>query len=165
MKPGITWPLIIFGFLGLSVGMNVYLIYMASTDDSFAVEKDYYRKAVEWDETQAERARSKALGWTARLETGPAFLRIELRDQAGQPIEDAWVEVEAFPNVRADEIVTGQMKAIGPGAYELKGAFQPAGIWEVRLRVEVEEDRFVKTFQSEILPPQGALGTQAPVKS
>ena len=40
------WPAMIVGLLLLAVGANVGLMIVASSDPSFAVEEDYYDKAV-----------------------------------------------------------------------------------------------------------------------
>lgn len=159
MKASITWPLIVVAFLGLSVGANVALIYYASTDPTFAVERDYYQKAIDWDETAAERAASRRLGWSAELVAAPSRLEVTLRDERGSVIPGAWVEVEAFPYVRGNQVTQGELRERSPGRYELEGSFQPSGMWEIRLRAEVGEDTFVQTFRTEISSLPSLEGT------
>ncbi|HJL40864.1 MAG TPA: FixH family protein [Myxococcales bacterium LLY-WYZ-16_1] len=156
MKASITWPLIIVAFLALSVGANVALIYFASTDPSFAVEENYYEKAIHWDETAALRAASERLGWDVKLTSSPARLQIRLSDRSDEPVEGAWVEVKAFPNIRATQAVTGELRETRAGTYELEGSFLPAGIWEVRLKAERGDEVFVQTLRTEIFAPRGA---------
>ena len=40
-------------------GANVGLMLVATSDASFAVEPDYYQKALAWDETMAQAARNR----------------------------------------------------------------------------------------------------------
>ena len=52
--------------LALTVAGNLWVMRIANADPSFSVEPDYYRKAVDWDSTMAQRARNEALGWQLR---------------------------------------------------------------------------------------------------
>jgi len=119
--------------LMVSVGANIYLVIRANSDPSFAVEPDYYAKAVDWDDIQAQKAESEALGWSISVNAEPAQLRIRLTDRLGQPISAAMVEVEAFHNARAADRTRGVMIPRGDGVYILEAAFDRPGLWEYRI--------------------------------
>ena len=54
MKRGWGWPVFLVGLLVAGVGVNLVLLVAATGDPSFAVERDYYRKGMEWDRTLAQ---------------------------------------------------------------------------------------------------------------
>ena len=149
-KDGRYWPFLIVALLSVSVIANVFLIIKATTDPSFAVERDYYAKAVTWDEHQQEQADSNALGWHAALKAERDRLELRLLDADGRPITDATVSVEAFHNARANMIITGEMVPQGGGLYAMAHDFERLGIWEYRLVVVRGDQRFVHTSQEEV---------------
>jgi len=59
---GWYWPVGLAALLVVSAGANIALIVITSRDASFAVEPNYYAKALAWDETMAQQARNEALG-------------------------------------------------------------------------------------------------------
>lgn len=150
MKNGTWFPFMLLGLLLVSVGANVYLIIRATNDPSFAVEPEYYEKAVEWDRIQAERAASDRLGWAMDVDAGRDALRIELRDALGRPVEGAEVEVIAFHNARAADRIRAHLLPRGRGVYELERAFGRPGIWEYRFAATLEDKKFLHVTQEEL---------------
>ena len=69
---GRYWPVAIVGLLVSGAAANIGFMVVASRDATFAVEPDYYRKAVDWDRAMAQEARNVELGWrvSAQLEAG-----------------------------------------------------------------------------------------------
>jgi nitrogen fixation protein FixH len=129
---------------------------VANRDASFAVEPDYYRKAVEWDRTMAQAARNAELGWTvsARLEPGAgdrARLVTLVRDRAGAPLTGAAVVVEAFPSARAREIASVALEPTGDAGVHagLLPSSRP-GLWELRLRVTRGAEVFTRTLSQDL---------------
>ena len=149
-RDGRIWPFFIVFLLGISVVANVILVIKATTDPSFAVERDYYAKAVSWDEHQQRQADSDALGWRAALKATRARLEVRLLDREGVPISDAKVTVEAFHNARANHLVAGVLTPEGGGLYALADRFDRPGLWEYRLVVDRADQRFVQTSQQEV---------------
>lgn len=150
-KDGKWFPWMLVAILLVSVGANIYLIVRAHSDPSFAVEPDYYAKAVDWDRLQEERAQSEALGWDVVVDARHTELRIRLTDRLGRPIDGAVVEVEAFHNARAAERVRGVMLPRGKGVYVLEHDFERSGLWEYRLAA-IQADRQFKHVARQELP-------------
>jgi nitrogen fixation protein FixH len=150
LKNGAWFPWMLVAILLVSVGANIYLIIRATNDPSFAVEPDYYAKAVDWDRIQAQKAESDALGWNIVVDAGHAELRVELSDRLGQPISGALVEVEAFHNARAADRIRGVMIPRGGGAYAFEGPFERAGIWEYRITATTGDYTFRHVAQEEL---------------
>lgn len=147
MKNGTFFPYMLVGLLLLSVGSNVYLVIRATSDPSFAIEPDYYSKAVRWDELQAERAASRDLGWKIQVVARRDQLRIALRDSLGRPIDGAQVEVEAFHNARANDRIREKLVPKGLGVYVLNRTFHRLGVWEYRLAALLDKQKFVHVTQ------------------
>jgi len=145
----IFWPGLVVALLTMSVSIGAVTIYLATSDPSFAVEKDYYRKALAWDETAAARRASDALGWTAVVEvardplpSGERTIRVLLFDDQREPITDATVTVEAFAHARSRDRARPELTASPDGSYT--GRFRPglAGLWQFRVHASRGEDSF-----------------------
>lgn len=153
---GWAWPVAIVALLVGSAGANIGFMIVASRDASFAVEPDYYRKAVEWDRAMAQEARNAELGWmvSVRLEpadAGRARLVALVRDRTGAELTDADVRVEAFPSARGREIASVALEpARGAGVYTgLLPSARP-GLWEVRVRVTRGAEVFTRTLTQDL---------------
>jgi len=142
MKNGAYFPYMLIGLLLISVGSNVYLLVRATNDPSFAVEPDYYEKAVEWDALQEAKAASDRLGWKAEVDATRDEIIVRLEDAAGIPVEGAVVHVVAFHNARAGDRRRAQLAEEGQGVYRMNGPFERPGLWEMRISAVRDEDHF-----------------------
>lgn len=154
MKAEKLWPLAVVGVLAVTVIANAAMLLVAGDPSQRAIEPDYYRKAVAWDSTLAERARSAALGWTldARLEpaAGGARLRVSLADAAGAPLAGARVRVTALHNLEADRPTVADCGESTPGAYEASLPLRRAGLWELRVEAVRGAERFTTSLRREL---------------
>lgn len=133
------------------------LIYHAHADPSFAVETDYYDKAVHWDDSAAQERRNAELGWRLRLSAGPSEgFELTIVDRLGLPIEGAAVSVEAFHNARsADRIALAPTDA-GGGRYRQAAEFARPGLWEFRVIARRDADTFTAVRQIVVAARQEA---------
>jgi len=158
MKPGAGWPIAIVAVLGITVAANAVLLYEASDRNSQAIEPDYYRKAIAWDSTAAERDRSAALGWRAdaRLEPGPSgtLAVVTLRDRAGGPVTAATVTVHAIHDAEATRIVPGVLLPRRDGTYAAVLPLERRGLWELRIDARRGEQRFERSLRVELAEPR-----------
>lgn len=140
------WIIAPAGLASVAIIANVLLAVTAFGDPSFAVEEDYYQKAVDWDEELAERRQSAALGWTVALST-PAggLLRADITDKDGAAVIGAHVEVVLFHYARASERNKALMKEVAPGRYGAAVPMERAGWWEARLRARLGDQTFATT--------------------
>jgi nitrogen fixation protein FixH len=146
------WPMVIGGLLTVHVLASLFFVYLATSNPSFAVEEDYYQKALAFDEKRAQEARNRALGWTldATIERGaragePAALIAHLADRSGTPLAGASVAVEAFPIARADHILRAELRAGPDGDYHCSLPVRRGGRWELRFDVHLGDERFTNT--------------------
>jgi nitrogen fixation protein FixH len=154
---GWIWPVAIVALLAGSAGANIGFMLIASRDASFAVEPDYYRKAVNWDRTMEQQRVNGALGWTAaaaleRTGRGQARLAVRLLDRTGAPVDGASVEVEGFASARAGNRLAARLAATGDGQYAAALPAGRPGLWEIRLRATRGGDVFTRTMTAELAP-------------
>jgi nitrogen fixation protein FixH len=157
LKKGWQWLLVV-GLLGaVVIGANLILIYMAISDPSFAVEEDYYQKALAWDDKRAQDRINDELGWTldfafapTRSPDGTLRLIARLVDAAGRPIPNAQVTVETFHNARAARILRATMIPGEDGTYATGLLVRRPGLWELRFEVLHEGQRFTHTKLEEV---------------
>lgn len=150
-KKGRAWPFLLGGMLALGIGINVAMVVIATQDPSFAVEPDYYRKALAWDGTMAQESANRDLGW--QLEAGcgssPAdsWVVATLRDRDGAAVADATLAVEAFQGAMADRRVTGALLARDDRRYEGHMARLEPGMWELRFTATRGGEKFTRTLR------------------
>ena len=145
MKRGGYWPFLLAALLLAGVGANLYFLARALSDPSFAVEGDYYAKAVAWDAHQAQARANADLGWSVAIDVSPADLAsgqarvaVHLRDREGRPVRGAAVSVEAFHNARAAAIVKTTFREDAAGAYLAEAPIVRPGLWEFRLTASAD---------------------------
>jgi len=158
MKPGAMWPVAIVTVLAVTVAANVVLIVAANDPKASVVESDYYRKAVAFDSTMAERSADLKLGWRmeARLGLpGAKGTKFEARllDANGLPLDGAIVQVVAVHNLDAGRPVSGPLVGVGDGRYVAMLPLAHTGRWELRLAVQ----RGTQHFSADLHQDTGTL--------
>lgn len=156
-RRGWYWPLIVLGLLALGVGANVVLLVKANADPSFAVEPDYYRKALDWEKTQAQARVNGELGWEAAVDVAPkagtpgrAVVRARLTDRLGAAVVGARVSLEAFHNSRSADRIEATLSDAGSGAYLADVPMRREGLWEFRVRAERGKDVFTAVLDQDV---------------
>jgi len=163
-KRGWYWPwLLAAGLLGI-VGVNVTMLFVAGSDaNGSVVESDYYRKAVQWDSTMAQRAASDSLGWTAEISLsaasagpGAGSVNVLLTDSTGAGVAGAAVRAVLIHNADAGRPIELALRDEGAGRYGATVPFQHSGRWEVRVNAERARERFAVIAHADLAaPPAG----------
>jgi len=143
------WPAALVAVLVVTVVANVALFWKANHDPSFAVEPNYYQRAVDWDSTVARRQRSDALHWQANVQLAPpeggqATLLVTMTNRDGTPLDSADVRAEASHNARGADVYPLQLLASGPGLYAARIPSTAQGLWRVDLTVARGSDTLVE---------------------
>ncbi len=176
MKPGMGWPIGIVAVLGATVIANLVVLRIANGDDAFAIEPDYYKRAVAFDSTLATAKRSAALKWSATAqflaptEATQRTLSVTLTDAQGLPVQGATVTVAALANARANQLLTATLHESSPGRYQASLAAAFPGQWEVRIDAVRGVEHFVSTTRTELsrsdrATPVPVARTSAPTAS
>ena len=160
MKRGIQWPIGVALVLATTVVGDVWIAIVASRDRAFAVEPDYYQKAVHFDDELARPAASARLGWTVTptLQLGrlgsPGTVSIVVRDAADAPVTGARVELLAMHNARATHQLVAALAERGGGAYAAPLDAERPGEWELRFVIARGTDRFAVRTRVDALVPR-----------
>lgn len=154
---GTFWAWLPAGLLAsMLLGLGT-LAYIAIDDPGFALEPNYYEKAVQWDRSLAEARESQALGF--RLEPGHALwlaadggieVELTLRDRQGSLVSGAELSMEAFPNAAARKIQRSKLREVSPGTYRVQLQGGASGLWELRCRVSYGAARFQQVLRLEV---------------
>jgi nitrogen fixation protein FixH len=144
---GRWWPVGIVTALGLTVFGNIWVAVIAKDDPSFAIEENYYQRALQFDAQRGVEQRSDRLGWSLVLEHGTAsaagtMLTVRLADSTGAPIADAAVQVRLTRVARSQQSFPVTLTAAG-GAYTAQVPVDAAGLWDVALEARRGPARFV----------------------
>ncbi len=148
------WALFPVGLLGILVSVQAVLFSLSRNDPSFAVEPEYYQKAVSWDKQVEQRAHNARLGWQPAVEfttkDGAPALQVTLTDATGAPVADAAVGAIAFPNARASAIQTPPFRQTTAGTYVAPLNVVIPGAWEVRLTASHADSTFTHTARLDV---------------
>jgi nitrogen fixation protein FixH len=157
VKKGWHWPVILGLLMAVVIGANLILIVVATTDPSFAVEENYYRKALAWDDKREQDRRNVELGWTIEFEMagtpapdGTLRLRARLLDAQGMEIPDATIRLEAFHNARARRILRAELVRGEDGTYSAPLLIRRPGLWEFRFEALRGAERFTYTALEDV---------------
>ena len=155
MKRGAWWPIGITGVLAATVAANIWVATIANDDPSFAIEQDYYQKAIAWDSTLAQAKRNTQLGWRLTPALGPigadGRVRVSatLTDSSGAPIPAATVRVSALQVSRANQVHEATLAASGAGEYDAEIDARLPGQWELRFDVRAGAAHFTDVARVE----------------
>lgn len=156
------WPGIVFLFIGLQIIWMSAVLYFATSDRSFAVEPDYYAKAVDWDGHQRQAAQNAELGWTVNLRVGHAVgdkglraVQAQMTDAQGAAISDATVGAEFFHRAHGQDWQRADFapSAATPGLQNAMLAMPWHGVYEFRVRVEARGEVYTQTVLLEVAAP------------
>jgi nitrogen fixation protein FixH len=154
--PSWWWPVALIVLLVAGAAANIGLMVVASRDATFAVEPDYYKKALDWDRTVAQEAVNGALGWTmsAEFERGPTpgEVRLVARivDREGAPLTGARVVVQAFASARARQVYSAALEPRSAGVYTAILPSARRGLWEIRAQASRGGDVFTQTLSRDL---------------
>ncbi len=147
-------PALLLGSMLLGLGT---LAYIAIDDPHFALEPNYYDKAVHWDRARAEARASNELGLRLSLRRtlemapdGKVDVELEIVDRAGAPFSAAEVQLEALPNAYANRVQDTRLRETSPGVYRGNLIRGTLGLWQLRFRVSRGTARFSQILRADV---------------
>jgi hypothetical protein len=149
------WPWVPAGLLGAMLAGLGTMASIAIRDPGFALERDYYQKAVNYDRVIAQRSENTRLGWSVVTEVAPAasatdrLLIVRARDERG-PISGARGSVEALRNATAATPLDVSLVERAPGEYEGRLPALRGGLWEFRLTLDRGTERFTTIARHDV---------------
>jgi len=154
MNASRLWPAALVAVLAITVGANIAIYWTANHDRSFAVEPDYYQRAIDWDSTVARGQRSAALGWNVAVrlappEAGQATLTVTLAARDGTPLDSADVRAALSHNAEGATVYDMRLLPAGPGLYAVRVPSARQGLWRVDLTAARGNDHFVERITAD----------------
>ncbi len=158
---GRFWALVPVALLGSSlVGLGT-MASIATRDPGFALERDYYQRAVRFEEEQAQQVENARLGFQLALDVSGSERGTELvatlSSKQGAPLPDATLRAEAFANARAADVRALEFRRGEDGRYRTLLERATPGLWEFRLVVVSGRERFTAVVRRDVpRPSRGA---------
>jgi hypothetical protein len=157
-RAGRIWAYVPVALLVTMFGSLSALAYVAIDDPNFALEPDYYAKAVHWEQSQAQLRENEALGFALEVHqpvvittAGRAQVELALTDRQGLAISGARLEVTAFPNAFASRVQQLGLQEVAPGIYRATLSQGIPGLWELRCRVSVGSSRYARALRTDLV--------------
>lgn len=155
----LLWPSFVFFIIALCLTGTGSLIYFATSDPTFAVEPDYYQKALAWDQTARQREASKALGWeidaNVPAETSPAgahHVVARFTARSGEIIAGAAVACSAFSNAHASQRHELSFLETDPGHYRAELPIGARGLWHLIFTAQRGSESFTAELDLSVGP-------------
>lgn len=144
------FPALVVGLLSMHIALCLWGVYLATSSQTFAVENDYYNKALHWDDNQAAERASLNLGWHAGIDiSATADLQHErqvvltLTDRNNAPLCGASVDLIYYHRARATDVSNATLRDLGEGHYAAALPLSRPGIWNIHLAITHGKDRFL----------------------
>lgn len=150
------WPWVPAGLLACMLAGLGSLALIASRDPGFALERDYYAKAVNYDREIEQRAANARLGWSVESQLGRATphsttpLEVRVRARSGL-VQGARVSVQALRNASASVVLEARCQEREPGRYQAALPLGHGGVWELRFVVAHGAERFTQIVRHDVL--------------
>ena len=156
-QAGWWWPWFIVALLIATAAGQGIMYYEATHDPTFAIEPDYYSKAVAYDTAIVRARENVALGWRpvgvmTAASPSDAAVRVVLTDSLGLPVIGARVRGSAIHNLDGSHPVAVQFTDAGGGAYVATMAGARRGLWEFRLDAVRENSHFTPSLRVDYSP-------------
>jgi len=130
------WPLGIVGGLSVVVGVNLWMLRVASSDPPIQEAERPYEAGVAYEATLAEQRASGALGFRASVEVAAGRARLTVTGPDGVPVDGLRGALRARRADRADQDFGAAWRLTAPGVYEVDVAFPTGGVWRLQSRLE-----------------------------
>ncbi len=156
------WILIPLGLIITQMSIVITMMCIATSDPTFAVEPNYYEKALAWDATAAQNHTNQRLAWRTEMaasasSSGKGEFAVRLTNSDSTPLDGAKVRAELFANTNARARTILDLVANGDGRYGAPTAFDRLGMWECRLVVTRGPETFTTSAQFEVrAAPEGS---------
>lgn len=141
----LVWPGMLFIMVGTLIAVDATMVIVATSDPSFAVSEHYGEDGESWAERHARDQVGASLGWDCSTlvrsaRSGGASFEVTLSDAESQPLDAAVIDVRAYHNARASEVVSFALQpdAARPGVYVVQAPLQREGEWTFLLTMTTQ---------------------------
>jgi FixH len=132
---------------------------VAVVDPNFALEPDYYQKAIHWDQVQVQAANNQRLGYTFSAPAaltldhhGRASFELRITARDGHSVTGARVAATGFANAYSEDASPLQFSELSPGVYRAPIRARHAGLWEFRISMDSGADHATSILRCDLTP-------------
>lgn len=159
IPPHIAWPAFIVVLFVAGIGGTFVMMWFAQRDGGPQVIDDYYRKAIEWDQTMAEQAAGEALGWQIEVSIQPPApgqdlpsLSLLVSDSTGTPVSGLAGVVRLLRPQLAEALFETALAELheSPGTYRQTVPINRPGLWDIQVEASRDQSRIRKTIRTEV---------------
>lgn len=149
------WPAGVLALLSLNFAIVAWLLYSAHAAGPVDSEPAYYEQSMRWDAVQAQMSVNQRLGWTVEWSIGPRStdgtreITIAIRDSTRLALRSVQLEGQMFPHATSTK--RQHVTFTGDGPATARVAFDPPGLWELRLAARRGADTF--TWKGDVTVP------------
>lgn len=131
---GKLWPRAILACFLVFIGVEVRLLYLATTGFEGA-EVHYYNRGLEFSKEVRRQRTQRQLGWSVDTVVTGSGLKMEARDRSGQPL-DGKVQIHLGQPAtrRGDRDLEADLRA----GRAVASWTVPSGVWNVEVEVEAQ---------------------------
>ncbi|MCA9002148.1 MAG: FixH family protein [Planctomycetes bacterium] len=136
VSPRTFWVGMIVGLLGLSVGVNLYVLFAFGESPKDSLEEDWEARAENWNEYQEQHTENRKLGWKLDVieeepqGAGPITFPLNLLDKDKKPIQGAKITLVMSHNAHYSERQRVEATELEPGRYRFDMQVPYEGRWE-----------------------------------
>lgn len=159
VPPHIAWPAFVIALLLLGIGSAFQALFAARSDGGAQVVEAYYDTALQFEDEQAARVASAALGWGARVEIGVCVeglcaIELTVRDRDGAPVTGLTGVLHTSRPQEAGTVATIPLapKEGVPGVYRQLVPLSAAGLWDIAVDAHGGGERFLTTTRLDVMP-------------
>ncbi|MBF0199216.1 MAG: FixH family protein [Planctomycetes bacterium] len=141
----LKWQYVVVGMLAIHSSAWVCFVFVAADDPTFAVEPNYYKKSMAWDDSALQSKKNLELGWKVNMKiiedavTKTHVMELSLDDDKAKPVSLARVHVEYFHHAHGQERLRCELnegEAHQKGRYYASLRLPYEGMWEYRFKIE-----------------------------
>lgn len=135
----------IVGLLSLSVGVNLYVLFVFAESPSLSLEENWEAKSKNWNKFQVQNTINRQLGWKldvledAPAGAGPITFVVTLQDQSREAIHGATIVIRTSHNAHYGERQLLTVQEFDPGQYRFDMNIPYAGMWQFDAQVSVPD--------------------------
>lgn len=127
--------LVMCGFFGIIIAVNLAMAIAASTTWSGLVVQNSYVASQEFEEKRIAHEQQKALGWAANFSYAPGGARFTIRDGAGNPVDLGPITLQLSRPVGTEDDQAVRLERAPDGGYAARLDLGK-GVWDALIATE-----------------------------
>jgi nitrogen fixation protein FixH len=142
------WVIGWIAMLAVFLSMNLFMVYLAETNNPGLVVKDFYKRGQDYEKNMLKR-QARNPGWRMRVNlprkigVGETVIcHFTIKDREGAPVDSDSVTFHAYRPADAKQDFSVSMKQTAPGVYESEVSFPLKGAWDTLVSVKHGEDEY-----------------------